>query len=144
MTPPANSRPRSGRNRRGCPRRIAIRRGSGDSAKPRLSEEEHAVFARMRAITDTLILVIYSGRPVIASDLIARADVAIAAWLPGSEASALADLLFGRRPFTGRTPQPWPRAIGGFGDPKAQLLFDVGHGLGAAAGPANASPRAAR
>ena len=118
--------------------------GPGDSAIPRLSEKEHAVFARIRAITDTLILVIYSGRPVMATDLIARADAAVAAWLPGSEASALADLLFGRRPFTGRTPQPWPRTNAGFGDPTAQLLFDAGHGLGAAAGPAPASSGAVR
>jgi beta-glucosidase len=31
-------------------------------------------------------------------------------WLPGSEGAGVADVLFGKRPFTGRLPVSWPRS----------------------------------
>lgn len=103
--------------------------GPGDSAAPTVSDEDRRVFQSMRSRADRLILVIYSGRPLVVPDLIAEADAVVAAWLPGSEAGALGDLLMGHHEFAARTAQPWPRSIGDLGDPRATPLFPVGHGL---------------
>jgi beta-glucosidase len=106
-----------------------------------------------RAQSKRVIVVLFSGRPLIATDLIARADAVLAAWAPGSEAgNALADLLTGRASPSGRTPMSWPRGLGQipifFGerptgrpanpndhytskylDEKNEPLFPFGHGL---------------
>lgn len=103
--------------------------GPGDRALPTVSDEERAVFARMRNRTETLVLVVYSGRPLVIPDLIQQADAVVAAWLPGSEGAALGELLAGRHRFEGRTPQPWPRSIGGPEDPVTPPLYPIGHGL---------------
>ena len=76
--------------------------------------------------------VFYSGRTAYANDLINRSDAFVAAWLPGSEAGGIADVLFrdarGWQPydFRGRLPFGW------LGDPCDERisLFPVGYGLG--------------
>ncbi len=103
--------------------------GPGDCAAPGASNEDRAVFARMRKRCDKLILVIYSGRPLVIPDLIEQADAVVAAWLPGSEGAALAGLLAGVHPFTGRTSQPWPGSLADLGDAGATPLFATGDGL---------------
>ena len=109
--------------------------GPGDCVSPEPSSDDRAIFSRMRASSHILILVVYSGRPLVMPDLIERADAVVAAWLPGTEASALGELLAGRHPFEARTPQPWPRSSADLGDRSATPLFDSGHGLEAAVGP---------
>jgi beta-glucosidase len=103
--------------------------GPGDSEVPTASDEDRAVFARMREHTDTLVLVLYSGRPLVVPDLIEQADAVVAAWLPGTEAGALGGLLFGHHSFEAKTSQPWPRSIADLEDPFADPLFQTGHGL---------------
>ncbi len=103
--------------------------GPGDRAAPTPSDDDRVLFSRMRARVDKLVLVVYSGRPLVMPELIAKADAVVAAWLPGSEGAALADVLLGRHPFEGRTPQPWPRTIADLGDPAARPLLPMGHGL---------------
>ena len=83
----------------------------------------------MRERVDTLVLVIYSGRPLVIPDLIEQADAVVAAWLPGSEAGALADLLIGEHDFGAATPQPWPTSVEHLDDPAARPLYPTGHGL---------------
>lgn len=80
-----------------------------------------------------VVTILYSGRTSYANDLINRSDAFIAAWLPGSEAGGIADLLFrapdGTAPydFTGRLPFAWPRtqcdSVG------RGVRFPVGYGL---------------
>jgi beta-glucosidase len=66
-----------------------------------------------RAAGKKVILVLFSGRPLVVPELIARADAVVAAWAPGSEAgNALADILTGRVSPSGRTPVSWPLAVG--------------------------------
>ncbi len=104
--------------------------GPGDCAAPTATDEDREVFARMRSRTDLLVLVVYSGRPLVIPDLIDQADAVVAAWLPGTEGGALGELLAGLHPFEARTPQPWPRTFGDLGDPHATPLYPTGHGLG--------------
>jgi beta-glucosidase len=84
--------------------------GVGDSATLALPAEDVALIARMRPLVDKLIVIVYSGRPVVLDGIAGQADALIAAWLPGTEAgSGLADVLFGDVPFTGQTPFTWPK-----------------------------------
>ena len=103
--------------------------GPGDRAVPAVSDEDRAVFAKMRERCDTLILIIYSGRPVLVSDLMDRSDAVIAAWLPGTEATELPGLLFGHYQFEGVLPQPWPAAAADLGNRHAVPRHPIGHGL---------------
>ncbi len=103
--------------------------GPGDSATISARDEDRAVFDRMRERCDSLVLVVYSGRPLAISDLIERADAVVAAWLPGSEAGALGALLAGIYDFQGATPQPWPQSIEHLDDQSASPLYPKGHGL---------------
>ena len=58
-----------------------------------------------------VIAVILSGRPLIIEPYLSLADAWVAAWLPGSEADALADVLFGRYAPTGKLGHSWPRTM---------------------------------
>jgi beta-glucosidase len=58
-----------------------------------------------------LIVILISGRPLIINDALATADAFIAAWLPGTEGTGIADNLFGDKRFVGKLPYTWPRSI---------------------------------
>ncbi len=66
-----------------------------------------------------VIAVIVSGRPLIIEPYLNLANAWVAAWLPGSEANALADVLFGRYPPTGKLSHSWPKTM-------AQIPINVG------------------
>jgi beta-glucosidase len=71
------------------------------------------VFERARALRKPVIVVLFSGRPLIVPWLIERADAVLAAWFLGSEAgNALADVIIGRVSPGGRTPVSWLRSVG--------------------------------
>ncbi|MFR0357016.1 glycoside hydrolase family 3 N-terminal domain-containing protein [Streptomyces sediminimaris] len=64
-------------------------------------------------------VLIVSGRPQLIGDRLGEIDALVASWLPGTEGEGVADVLYGRRPFTGRLPVTWPRS-------EAQLPINVG------------------
>jgi beta-glucosidase len=103
--------------------------GVGDCAVPDVRAEDRVVFARMRERCERLVLVVYSGRPLVITDLIEASDAVVAAWLPGTEATELPGLLFGRWPFEGRLPQPWPHSADELGDPETSPRYAAGHAL---------------
>ena len=117
--------------------------GRGDSATLALPPDDVDLVARVRPLVDRLIVIILSGRPVMLDGIIDQADAIVAAWLPGTEADGLADVLMGDRPFTATTPYTWPltpadAARTGRGACDA-ARFPVGYGLdasGALLGPA--------
>ncbi len=124
-------------------------------AHPELPGKQRALAEAVlaRAQGKKVIVVLFSGRPLVVPELSMSADAVLAAWAPGSEAgNALADVLTGRVSPSGRTPVSWPRAVGQipifFGqrptgrpaDPKDHYtskyldventpLFPFGHGL---------------
>lgn len=72
-----------------------------------------AVLARARDLAKPVVVVLFSGRPLVVPWLFEKASAVIAAWFLGSEAgSAIADVLTGHVSPSGRTPMAWPRAVG--------------------------------
>ena len=70
-----------------------------------------------------VIVIMLSGRPMTIGDEYQNWDAFIAAWLPGTEGGGIADVLFGERNFTGRTPYTWRKSING------EILYPFGFGL---------------
>jgi beta-glucosidase len=104
--------------------------GEGDREDLSLSADEVALVQRVRGQCKLLVLVIYAGRPLIIGEVLDLCDAVVASWLPGTEASGIADVLFGIHPFTGRLPLDWPRDMSQVpwraGD---SPLYPLGHGL---------------
>jgi beta-glucosidase len=72
-----------------------------------------AVFERARTHGVRVVVILFSGRPLVIPWLADQADALLAAWFLGNEAgNALADVVLGRVSPSGRTPMSWPRAIG--------------------------------
>jgi beta-glucosidase len=72
-----------------------------------------AVFERAQRSATPVIVILFSGRPLVVPWLVERANAVLAAWFLGSEAgNALADVLLGQVSPSGRTPVSWPRATG--------------------------------
>jgi beta-glucosidase len=112
----------------------------GDKGVPRppktmmLSDADKAAVDKVCAATTKCIVLVVSGRPLIIDPAqLDQIDALVASWLPGSEGAGVADVLFGRRPFTGKLPMTWPRTIAqepiNVGDANYDPLFPFGYGL---------------
>jgi len=100
----------------------------------RLQPGDRAVVDRVCAAVPTCVVLVVSGRTqVVDPAQLGAADALVASWLPGSEGAGVADVLFGRQPFTGRLPVTWPRSETqvpiNVGDPSYDPLFPYGWGL---------------
>ena len=79
----------------------------------RQQELAEAVMSRAHELGKRVVVVLFSGRPLVLPWLFEKADAVLAAWFLGSEAgNAIADVLTGRVSPSGRTPMAWPRAVG--------------------------------
>jgi beta-glucosidase len=110
-----------------------------DAGQPRepksldLQPQDRATVERVcRQVADCVVLVV-SGRPQIVTDLLDDVDALVASWLPGTEGAGVADVLFGRRGFTGKLSVSWPRTAAqepiNVGDVSYDPLYPYGHGL---------------
>jgi beta-glucosidase len=74
-----------------------------------------------------------AGRTQIVTDELSKMDAFVMSWLPGSEGAGVSDVLFGKRPFTGKLPVSWPRSADqepiNVGDRPYNPLFPYGFGL---------------
>lgn len=107
--------------------------GPGDSAALTLSSEEKAVFANAKKAGIPTVVILFSGRPLIVTDIIEQSDAFVAAWLPGTEGQGVADVLFGDFKPRGKLSFSWPRSVEqepvNAGDKEYDPLFKLGFGL---------------
>jgi beta-glucosidase len=82
--------------------------GLGDNNDLTLSDEDVATIEKTRAQCDRLVVVLLSGRPLLIADALKSADAFVAAWLPGTEAAGIVDVLLGVVPFSGKLSHSWP------------------------------------
>jgi len=99
-----------------------------------LSDDDKAAVQTVCAATVKCVVVVVSGRPMIIDPaLLSQIDALEAAWLPGSEGKGVADVLFGRRPYTGKLSVTWPRTVAqepiNVGDANYDPLYPYGWGL---------------
>ena len=62
---------------------------------------------KVRKLGKPVVTCIVAGRQVLISDYIDQWDAAVMCYLPGSEGQGIANVLCGRKPFTGTLPSPW-------------------------------------
>ncbi|AEW92475.1 MULTISPECIES: glycoside hydrolase family 3 protein [Streptomycetaceae] len=98
-----------------------------------LSAADRAAVDKVCGAIRTCVVLDVAGRPQIVTDELPKADAFVMSWLPGSEGEGVADVLFGKRPFTGKLPVSWPRAESqepvNVGDHRYDPLFRYGYGL---------------
>jgi len=113
----------------------------GDNNVPRppqtmqLNAADKAAVDKVCAAAAKCVVLVVSGRPLIIDPAqLGEIDALVASWLPGSEGQGVADVLFGREPFTGKLPVTWPRSVAqepiNVGDASYDPLYRFGFGLG--------------
>lgn len=99
---------------------------------------DYQLIERLAAANIPVITVLYSGRPLWVNPALNKSYAFISAFLPGTQAGALADLIVaspsgGQFDFQGRLPFPWPAFCDQFdlcaASPSREPLFKLGYGL---------------
>ena len=106
--------------------------GGGDVHEVALSASDGAVVDMLADHGARVVLLLLSGRPLaIAQCTLERIWALVACWLPGTEGGGVADVLFGARPFSGKTSFAWPRQPhhGRIEERTLDPLFACGSGL---------------
>ena len=85
--------------------------GWGDNPNPTLDQNDLDTIARLKKVSKKVVVVLVSGRPLMITHELPKWDALVEAWLPGSEGEGVADVLFGKKPFIGRLPIPWPASV---------------------------------
>ncbi|MFC9631011.1 glycoside hydrolase family 3 N-terminal domain-containing protein [Streptomyces mirabilis] len=83
-----------------------------------LTPADQAAVDKVCAAMKCAVLIV-SGRPQLIGDRLGEIDALVASWLPGTEGDGVADVLYGKRAFTGQLPVTWPKS-------ETQLPINVG------------------
>ncbi|WP_179951032.1 glycoside hydrolase family 3 N-terminal domain-containing protein [Xylanimonas oleitrophica] len=109
-----------------------VRYGAGSQFSLSLSAADRSTIDKVCGELTCVVLVV-SGRPQLVADQLGDIDALVASWLPGTEGTGVADVLFGETPFTGRLPVSWPRVddrtTTNVGDADYDPQFAYGWGL---------------
>jgi beta-glucosidase len=97
--------------------------GVGDKADISLTDAEIKLITQTKRQSNSVIVILLSGRPRVITDEIPLADAWVAAWLPGTEGAGITDVLFGDYPFTGKLSFSWPRS-------NQQLPININNSVG--------------
>ncbi|HTX34092.1 MAG TPA: glycoside hydrolase family 3 N-terminal domain-containing protein [Bryobacteraceae bacterium] len=104
--------------------------GDGDRADLHLAQEDVDAVDRMKAAGIPVVVILFSGRPMILDDVLDKADALVAAWLPGTEGEGITDVLFGDDKPVGKLSRTWPRSMAQIPlHPGDDPLFRFGYGL---------------
>ncbi|MGA2271614.1 MAG: glycoside hydrolase family 3 N-terminal domain-containing protein [Bryobacteraceae bacterium] len=107
--------------------------GDGDRADLKPAQEDVDAVANMKAAGIPVVVILFSGRPMILGGVLDKADALVAAWLPGTEGEGIADVLFGDFQPVGKLSFAWPRSMAQVarhaGDKDYDPLFALGYGL---------------
>jgi beta-glucosidase len=107
--------------------------GFGDRDDLALAAEDLTAINNMKQAGIPVVVVLFSGRPMIINDALGRCDAFVAAWLPGTEGQGVTDVLFGDYKPTGKLSVSWPRSMAqipiNVGDNNYDPLFKYGFGL---------------
>jgi beta-glucosidase len=105
----------------------------GDRADLRLAEEDIRAIENVKRAGVPVVVVLISGRPLIVDEGLAKSSAFLAAWLPGTEGTGVADVLFGDYKPAGKLSFSWPRSMAQVpihkDDPNYDPLFAYGFGL---------------
>jgi beta-glucosidase len=108
----------------------------GDRPELTLDPADVAAVKYAKKTAARVVVVLFSGRPLILEPILEDADALVAAWLPGTEGDGIADVLFGTYNPTGKLSVTWPRStaqgplnVGPNGEKPQGALFDYGFGL---------------
>ena len=106
---------------------------NGDRRDLSLAKEDVQAIANAKKAGVPVVVVLFSGRPMLVTDALVNADAFIAAWLPGTEGTGIADVLFGDYKPSGKLPVSWPKSASqipiNVGDGNYDPLFPFGFGL---------------
>ena len=86
--------------------------GQGDRTELRPDKEDVDAVNNMKAARIPVVVILFSGRPLVVDEILGKADAFVAAWLPGTEGDGIADVLFGDYKPTGKLSRAWPRHSG--------------------------------
>ena len=108
----------------------------GDRPELTLDPVDIAAVKEAKKTASRVVVIIFSGRPLILEPILNDADAVVASWLPGTEGDGIADVLFGSYNPTGKLSVTWPRSmsqepinVGPNGEKPSGALFDYGFGL---------------
>jgi beta-glucosidase len=105
----------------------------GDRADLALAQEDIDAVSNLKAVGIPVVVILFSGRPMIIDGVLDKADAFIAAWLPGTEGEGITDVLFGDYKPVGKLSFSWPRSMDqipiNVGDKNYNPLFRHGYGL---------------
>jgi beta-glucosidase len=108
----------------------------GDRADLTIDADDVAAVRNAKQAGVPVVVVLFSGRPLILEPILDHVDALIAAWLPGTEGDGIADVLFGKYNPSGKLSVTWPKSmaqipinLGPKGQKPAGALFDYGFGL---------------
>ena len=102
----------------------------GDREDLSLNKKDLDVIKHLKSKNIPVVVILFSGRPMIITNEIDQWDSLLAAWLPGTEGQGISDVLFGDYSPTGKLSFSWPKSIDQL--PISMTddhLFDFGAGL---------------
>lgn len=98
-----------------------------------LQPQDKATVDKVCSALPTCVVLVVSGRPQVVTDQLPEIDALVASFLPGTEGAGVADVLFGKKPFTGQLPITWPASVAqvpiNVGDVKYSPAYPFGWGL---------------